>query len=66
MFNSFKIIDNFPRNLNKMELKLYKMGYRLFKEKIDNGIRIRSYYRGNKWIRLKDIINDSIKLPENA
>ena len=42
MFNSFKIINNFPRNLNKMELKLYKMGYRLFKEKKDNGIRIRS------------------------
>ena len=63
-------IDNTPKNLDKMELKLWKMGYRLFGEKIADEkvsnkffrkVKIKSYFMGKKCIKVKDILEDRMR-----
>ena len=55
-----------PTNVSPVEQRLYRMGYRMFQEKIDDKMRYRSYFRNGRCIRVGDIVHNSRNVPKNA
>lgn len=64
---TFRITKNGPKGVSPVEQKLYRMGYRMFGEKLvdvkisnkkSQVMRLRSYFRGKQCIKVGDIVSN--------
>ena len=62
--NAIAITKDGPKNVSPLEQKLWMKGYRCYIEKIEDGMRWRSYFRGKECIRVGDIAKDSEDVPQ--